>query len=49
MNPQQKALAEQFLKSPNRDKALEMLMQQYNVNPQMVEQFMKQYGINRQG
>ena len=47
MNPQQRVIAEQFLKNPNKEKALETLMQQFNVNPQMIEQFKKQYGINR--
>ena len=47
LNPQQKMLAEQFLKNPNREQALQILMQQYNITPQQVEQFKNQYnGIN---
>lgn len=37
MNPQQKAMAQQFLSSPNRDQALKNLMKQHNVSEQQVE------------
>lgn len=49
MNPQQRTLAEQFLKNPNKEQALQALIQQYNANPKMIEDFINQYGINRQG
>lgn len=47
MNQQQRQLAEQFLKNPNREKALEELMKQYNISNQTINDFFKQYGINR--
>ena len=37
MTPQQKAMAQQFLSSPNRDQALKELMKQHNVSEQQVE------------
>lgn len=44
MTPQQKEIANQFLNNPNRNEALQMLMQKYGVTQQQIEQ-LKQ-GIN---
>ena len=44
MNPQQKAMAEAFLKKPNREQALQELMKKNNITQQQVDQFKK--GIN---
>lgn len=46
MNPQQKQLAQQFLKNPNKERALEELIKQYGIDTRTIEQFMKNYGIN---
>lgn len=47
MNPQQRQIAEQFLKSPNRDEALNNLIKQYGIDTNLIEQFKNNFGINR--
>ena len=37
MNPQQRMMAQAFLNSPNREQALQNLMQQNNISQQQVE------------
>lgn len=37
MTPQQKQMAETFLKNPNREQALQDLMKQHNVSQQQVD------------
>lgn len=43
MTPQQKTIAEQFLKNPNREQALNELCKQYGISEQQLDLFK---GIN---
>lgn len=46
MTPQQREIAQAFLNNPNREEALNVLLKQYGINQQQVEQFKNSINLN---